>query len=140
MPPAATTETVRSARQRFFSHGELTEGLVAAPILRSWQRCAQQGLDISDPPRMEPISAPALRECRIEAEEANGDLAAFAEKSPLTIALDPIDGTKNFIRGIPFFAVLIALEEDGEITAGVMYAPAIKRSVVCSHRSGRFRQ
>ncbi|MBM4257376.1 MAG: histidinol phosphate phosphatase [Deltaproteobacteria bacterium] len=39
--------------------------------------------------------------------------------------VDPIDGTKNFIRGIPFFATLIALEEDGEITAGVMYAPAI---------------
>lgn len=38
--------------------------------------------------------------------------------------IDPIDGTKNFIRGIPFFATLIALEEGGEITAGVMYAPA----------------
>lgn len=39
--------------------------------------------------------------------------------------IDPIDGTKNFIRGIPFFATLIALEEAGEITAGVMYAPAL---------------
>ncbi|WP_341991153.1 sigma-54-dependent Fis family transcriptional regulator [Azorhizobium sp. AG788] len=62
MAPQATTETVRSARQRFFTHGEVAEGLVAAPILRSWQRCAQQGLDIADPPRVEPISAPALRE------------------------------------------------------------------------------
>ncbi len=62
MAPQATTETVRSARQRFFTHGEVSEGLVAAPILRSWQRCAQQGLDIADPPRVEPISAPALRE------------------------------------------------------------------------------
>ncbi len=39
--------------------------------------------------------------------------------------IDPIDGTKNFIRGIPFFATLIALEEGDEITAGVMYAPAL---------------
>src|SRR5213593_1828340 len=39
--------------------------------------------------------------------------------------IDPIDGTKNFIRGIPFFATLIALEEEGEVTTGVMYAPAI---------------
>jgi histidinol-phosphatase len=38
--------------------------------------------------------------------------------------IDPIDGTKNFIRGIPYFAALIALEEEGEITAGVVYAPA----------------
>ena len=37
--------------------------------------------------------------------------------------IDPIDGTKNFIRGIPFFATLIALEEEGEVTAGVMHAP-----------------
>jgi histidinol phosphatase-like enzyme (inositol monophosphatase family) len=39
--------------------------------------------------------------------------------------VDPIDGTKNFVRGIPFFATLIALEEEGEVTAGIMYAPAI---------------
>ena len=39
--------------------------------------------------------------------------------------IDPIDGTKNFIRGIPYFATLIGLEEDGEVTAGVIYAPAV---------------
>jgi histidinol-phosphatase len=38
--------------------------------------------------------------------------------------VDPIDGTKSFVRGIPFFATLIGLEEDGEVTAGVVYAPA----------------
>lgn len=38
--------------------------------------------------------------------------------------IDPIDGTQNFIRGIPYFATLLALEEAGEITHGVIYAPA----------------
>ena len=38
--------------------------------------------------------------------------------------IDPIDGTQNFIRGIPFFGTLIGLEQAGEITAGVVYAPA----------------
>jgi fructose-1,6-bisphosphatase/inositol monophosphatase family enzyme len=38
--------------------------------------------------------------------------------------IDPIDGTQNFIRGMPYFATLIALEEAGEITVGVIYAPA----------------
>jgi histidinol-phosphatase len=38
--------------------------------------------------------------------------------------IDPIDGTSNFIRGIPYFATLLALEEAGEITHGVIYAPA----------------
>jgi len=38
--------------------------------------------------------------------------------------VDPIDGTKNFVRGTPYWATLIALEEDGEVTLGVVYAPA----------------
>ena len=37
--------------------------------------------------------------------------------------VDPIDGTRNFVRGIPNWAVLIALEERGEITAGVILNP-----------------
>jgi histidinol-phosphatase len=38
--------------------------------------------------------------------------------------VDPIDGTKNFVRGIPYWATLLALEEDGEITLGVVHSPA----------------
>ena len=38
--------------------------------------------------------------------------------------VDPIDGTKNFVRGIPYWATLLALEEEGEITLGVVHAPA----------------
>lgn len=52
--------------------------------------------------------------------------------------IDPIDGTKNFIRGIPFFATLIALEEDGEITAGVMYAPAIDELLYAQKGQGAY--
>jgi histidinol-phosphatase len=37
--------------------------------------------------------------------------------------VDPIDGTRNFVRGIPTWAVLIGLEEDGQVTAGVVYQP-----------------
>ena len=37
--------------------------------------------------------------------------------------IDPIDGTKNFVRRIPFWAVLIALEERGEVTLGVVLNP-----------------
>ena len=38
--------------------------------------------------------------------------------------IDPIDGTRNFVRGIPFWATLLALEEAGEVTVGVIHAPA----------------
>src|SRR5262245_21125800 len=40
--------------------------------------------------------SPIFRQCRIEAEEANGDVGRFATASELTIALDPIDGTKQY--------------------------------------------
>lgn len=37
--------------------------------------------------------------------------------------IDPIDGTTNFLHGIPQFAISIALENEGEIIAGVIYEP-----------------
>src|SRR5262245_54529066 len=37
--------------------------------------------------------------------------------------IDPIDGTKNFVRRIPVWATLIALEEAGEVTVGVIHNP-----------------
>jgi histidinol-phosphatase len=37
--------------------------------------------------------------------------------------IDPIDGTKNFVRHVPFWATLIALEDHGHVVAGVMHNP-----------------
>jgi myo-inositol-1(or 4)-monophosphatase len=37
--------------------------------------------------------------------------------------VDPLDGTTNFLHGIPHFAISIALERDGEVVAGVIYEP-----------------
>jgi len=41
--------------------------------------------------------------------------------------IDPIDGTQNFMRGVPTWATLIALIEDGEVVVGVASAPALTR-------------
>ncbi len=41
--------------------------------------------------------------------------------------IDPIDGTKNFVRGVPVWASLIALLEDGVPIVGVISAPALRR-------------
>ena len=41
--------------------------------------------------------------------------------------IDPIDGTKNFVRGVPVWASLIALLQDGTPTVGVVSAPALNR-------------
>src|SRR5579862_4296753 len=39
---------------------------------------------------------PQFRQCRIEAEETTGDLARFAKEGDLVLAIDPIDGTKQY--------------------------------------------
>ena len=39
--------------------------------------------------------------------------------------IDPIDGTHNFIRGVPLFGTLLAVEVDGEMQVGVLSAPAM---------------
>ena len=41
--------------------------------------------------------------------------------------IDPIDGTKNFVRGVPVWATLIALMDGEDVVAGVVSAPALNR-------------
>lgn len=41
--------------------------------------------------------------------------------------LDPIDGTKNYVRGVPVWATLIALLSEGDVVVGVVSAPALGR-------------
>jgi histidinol-phosphatase len=41
--------------------------------------------------------------------------------------IDPIDGTKNYVRGVPVWATLIALSENGTLKLGVVSAPALGR-------------
>jgi histidinol-phosphatase len=52
--------------------------------------------------------------------------------------LDPIDGTKNFVRGIPVWATLIALQEEGAVTVGVVSAPALQRRWWAAQGRGAF--
>ena len=52
--------------------------------------------------------------------------------------IDPIDGTSNFVRGVPVWATLIALEEDGEIVAGCVSAPALGRRWWASKGTGAY--
>ncbi len=52
--------------------------------------------------------------------------------------VDPIDGTKNYVRGIPVYASLLALEEEGEIVVGVVSAPALGRRWYAARGEGAF--
>ncbi|MGH2543762.1 MAG: inositol monophosphatase family protein, partial [Ardenticatenaceae bacterium] len=50
--------------------------------------------------------------------------------------LDPIDGTRSFIRGVPLYAVLVGLEIEGEMVVGVVNFPALGEIVTATKGEG----
>lgn len=52
--------------------------------------------------------------------------------------LDPIDGTKTFITGVPLYGTMIGLEEDGEVVLGAIYMPALDELVIAERGKGCF--
>src|SRR5215208_6548865 len=81
----------------------------------------------------------ALRE-RIARER--GDAVAGeeygVEEATVRWWLDPIDGTKQYARGLPIWATLIALERDGATAVGVVSAPALGRRWWAERGGGAF--
>jgi histidinol-phosphatase len=52
--------------------------------------------------------------------------------------VDPLDGTRPYLRGIPTYSVLIALEEDGDPVVGVIHLPAMGQTCWASRGNGAF--
>jgi histidinol-phosphatase len=67
--------------------------------------------------------------------EELGGTAAFTGRQWV---LDPIDGTKNFVRGVPVWSTLIALLVDGSPVVGVVSAPALGRRWWAGEGQGAF--
>ncbi|HPU13116.1 MAG TPA: inositol monophosphatase family protein [Aeromicrobium sp.] len=59
--------------------------------------------------------------------EETGEHDGTASNADRRWIIDPIDGTANFVRGVPVWATLIALEEAGEVVVGCVSAPALGR-------------
>jgi len=59
-------------------------------------------------------------------------------KSPYRWIIDPIDGTQSFIRGVPLYTVLIALEYEGEPQLGVIHVPPLRETVSAAKDVGAF--
>ena len=60
-----------------------------------------------------------------------------ADKSHTWI-VDPLDGTTNFLHGIPQFAISIALEREGVVIAGLIYNPASEEMFIAERGKGAF--
>ncbi len=84
------------------------------------------------------------RTIRERVAEARSGEGVFGEEEgedsgPVRWIVDPIDGTRNFSRGVPIWATLIALEREGEIVCGVVSAPAIGHRWWAARGQGAFR-
>ncbi len=59
-------------------------------------------------------------------------------QSPWLWVIDPIDGTKSYIRGLPYFGTQLAVLYEGEVVVGVSSAPALGEIVVAQRGAGAF--
>lgn len=67
--------------------------------------------------------------------EENG---ASSSDSPFRWVIDPIDGTQSFIRGVPLYTVLLALEYKGVPVVGVIHNPPLQETVSAANGFGTF--
>jgi histidinol phosphatase-like enzyme (inositol monophosphatase family) len=81
------------------------------------------------------ILRPVLPGCGFLAEESEAEQGVGGERW----IIDPLDGTKKFVRGLPFFGPCIALERDGVVVLGVMHVPLLKEMLWAERGLGAFR-
>ena len=106
-------------------------------------------LSVKAKPDLTPVSDADLaceKKLRAELKKARPQDEVLGEEfggEPVTSGrqwvIDPIDGTKNYVRGVPVWATLISLLEDGEPVVSVVSAPALRRRWYASKGAGAFR-
>lgn len=107
----ASEAALAAAREKFFSGHALPEGLLSAPILRSWQRCADQGLDASGSIHAEPMTSAELRSLHEQNETlrflSRSELFALRAEAKLTDSVVILTDANGFVldtAGSPEFA------------------------------------
>ncbi len=150
---AETAARAAGSRDRQ-GHKDHTDDLRLAHMLAdnvdslTMSRFRSLDLEVSTKPDLTPVSdadtaaEEAIRSALSRARARDGILGEeFGEtegRDGRTWVIDPIDGTKNFVRGVPVWATLIALLEDGEPVLGVVSAPALHRRWWAADGQGAF--
>lgn len=116
---------------------DLALSIAASADLLTLDRFGAVDLHVDDKPDLTPVSDADLAcerlvrerlaarrpDDAVLGEEFGGDAVLHGRQW----IVDPIDGTKNFVRGVPVWATLIALLDDGVPVVGVVSAPALRR-------------
>ena len=150
MPETSTRSSGRDSNAAFRG---LTDDLRLAHLLAddadsiTMSRFKALDLHVTAKPDLTPVSdadtavEEALRRTLGRArprDAVHGEELADTGWGPRRWVIDPIDGTKNFVRGVPVWATLIALMIDGEVAVGVVSAPALQRRWWASLGSGAY--
>jgi len=121
---------------QFHSDLEFAQHLADQADAISLMRFNARDLDVQQKPDLTPVSDADLAvETQLRQlitvhhpdDSVIGEEFAQTTLGERTWIIDPIDGTKNFVRGVPVWATLIALRAGNQITLGVVSAPALDR-------------
>jgi histidinol-phosphatase len=123
-------------------YGALLEGIVeqADAIAMQYFRCGALGeekkgdgtvVTVADK-TIEKMALEKVKESGLEIDVVGEETSKEIPSGPSTngrarMIIDPIDGTEEFSRGIPTFGTLMGIEENGEIVAGMVSAPALSQ-------------
>ena len=69
--------------------------------------------------------------------EEDGEVSAVPDEGPAWI-IDPIDGTNNYVRGVPVWTTSVAATVDGEAVAGASICPALGDTFLLENETARF--
>ncbi|MFQ5742866.1 MAG: inositol monophosphatase family protein [Acidobacteriota bacterium] len=106
----------------------------------------RSGVDIELKPDTSPVTvadreaerwARNLIEARFPADGIIGEeLGSCRTEAPRRWILDPIDGTASYVRGVPLYGVLVAVEEGDQVVAGVLHFPALDETLAAARGEG----
>jgi histidinol-phosphatase len=133
--PRVTTETARRAAS-YDDDLRLAHVIADQVDSLTMSRFRSLDLDVRTKPDLTPVSDADLRAEELVRAQLRrtrprdavlGEELAPTGHGPRQWVVDPIDGTKNFVRGVPVWATLIALVDAGAPVLGVVSAPALQR-------------
>jgi histidinol phosphatase-like enzyme (inositol monophosphatase family) len=106
----------------------------------------QTGIAVETKPDRSPVTAAdraaeqivrSAIEARFPADGIIGEeLGALRTGAKRRWIIDPIDGTRSFVRGVPLYGLLLALEDNGDAVLGVIHFPALEETVWAARGEG----
>ena len=126
---------------------DLAHRLADAADAITLRRFRAQDLTVTAKPDLTPVSDAdlavetalrALLAADRPSDAVLGEEHGVTGTGPRRWVVDPVDGTKNYVRGVPVWATLIALQVDGVVEVGVVSAPALGRRWWAARGHGAF--